>query len=175
MQSVLIRTIFYLCENAQNSHNFCSIWVLFFVLWKIISMAIFPWKFISWLRPLQYNSGDAIRTIRAYTWPSWHLLLHCRGHSQLIQIFIGRWSWMLSCTEKNRTQIEKKVWEIWVFSQKKMQKRVVFSHNCINGLIRDIYCISARLYVVRYNIKIVREGTINRYWAQLGCIYPGTV
>jgi hypothetical protein len=29
-QSVLIRTVFYLCENAQNSHNFCSISVLFF-------------------------------------------------------------------------------------------------------------------------------------------------
>jgi hypothetical protein len=29
-QLVLIRNVFYLCENAQNSHNFCSISVLFF-------------------------------------------------------------------------------------------------------------------------------------------------
>jgi hypothetical protein len=76
--------------------------------------------------------------------------------------------------KKQNSNREKGVGDLSVLA-KKMQKRVVFSHNCINGLIRDIYCISARLYVVRYNIKIVREGTINRYWAQLGCIYPGTV
>jgi hypothetical protein len=38
--------IFYLCENAQNFHTFYSIWVLFFFLWKTVSMAIFPWKFL---------------------------------------------------------------------------------------------------------------------------------
>jgi hypothetical protein len=37
---------FYLCENAQNSHTFYSIWVLFFFLWKTISMATFPWKIL---------------------------------------------------------------------------------------------------------------------------------
>jgi hypothetical protein len=61
MQLGIERSIFlqiYLCKNAHNFWTFCSIWVLFFFIWKTISMAIFPLKkiFYGWLHPLEYNS-----------------------------------------------------------------------------------------------------------------------
>jgi hypothetical protein len=57
-QLVLIRNVFYLCENAQNSHNFCSISVLFFFSLKDNIRGHHPMIiFFSCLCPLKYNSG----------------------------------------------------------------------------------------------------------------------
>jgi hypothetical protein len=63
-QLVLVRTVFYLCENAQNSHNFCSIAVLFFSLKDYIRGHL-PMKiFLADYRYVLYSiTADAIRTI----------------------------------------------------------------------------------------------------------------
>jgi hypothetical protein len=66
MELVLIRTVFYLCENAQNSHNFCSISVLFFSLKDNIRGHLHMKIFLADFVP--YNiTADADGQFRAYT------------------------------------------------------------------------------------------------------------
>jgi hypothetical protein len=56
-------------------------------------------------------------------------LLYCRGRSQLIKIFMGRWRWILSYWEKKTNQIDQKLREWWAFLQ-----TVLIKADCINGL-----------------------------------------
>jgi hypothetical protein len=60
-QSILIMAIFYLCENAQNFHNFCSISVLFFSLKDNIHGHL-PMNILADYVPYSITA-DAIRTI----------------------------------------------------------------------------------------------------------------
>jgi hypothetical protein len=66
-QSVLIRTVFNLCENTQNSHNFCSISVLFFFSLKDNIRGHLPMKIILAVYVPYSITADAILTIPVYT------------------------------------------------------------------------------------------------------------
>jgi hypothetical protein len=126
--------IFYLCENAQNSHTFYSIWVLFFFSeWQ------YPWppsheNFISRLCPWQCNSGRHWRLSVLPELSILHPLLYCRGQSQL-----KKFSWENGygyCLSENKKPNWNRATVVGVLSVLAKVKTVLIRTDCVNGFLK---------------------------------------
>jgi hypothetical protein len=120
--------------TAHNSLTFCSIWVLFFVLWKTISTATFLWQFLL----ADCGCCSIKRMHYGHSWntcmPSWHPLLYSNGCSQLKKNLMGRWPWILSSWEKKQNLNSAKVVGVLsVLAKVNLLKIDLARPNCING------------------------------------------